>query len=161
MEHFKVKVCDKSIKVGGKQYIQTLEGCTFPLPIKNGLAYLKCLGAPTDSDLQQYPHVMFTSPHEWDPSIQNYEFTEDEVTPMSVGESFEPPEALIHNLFDEYVEFNKRVIHHLNTLLDVPVPSDSGEYHSSTSVHLHASDQYHTDFEAMCPFFGWISATSI
>ena len=55
MEHFKVEVCDKSIKVGGEQHIQTLEGHTFPLSIKNGLAYLKCLGAPTDSDHEQYP----------------------------------------------------------------------------------------------------------
>ena len=30
MEHFKVIMCDKSIKVGGEQHIQTLEGHTLP-----------------------------------------------------------------------------------------------------------------------------------
>ena len=98
MEHFKVNMCDKSIKVGGEQHIETLEGRTLPLSIKNGLAYLKFLGAPTVSDLEKYPHVMFTSPGEWDPSILDHEFTEDEITSMSVGESLQLTEPSIHNL---------------------------------------------------------------
>ena len=110
MEHFKVIVCDKSIKVGGKQQIHTLAGHTLPLSIKNGLAYLKCLGPPTDSDLEKYPHVMFMSTGEWDPSIQDHEFTEDDITSMSVGDSLELTEPLMHNLFDGYGEFNQQVI---------------------------------------------------
>ena len=34
--------------------------------------YMSILGKPTDHDLDQYPHVLFTSPHEWDPSILDY-----------------------------------------------------------------------------------------
>ena len=30
------------------------------------------LGKPTDQDLDQYPHVLCTSPHEWDPSVLDY-----------------------------------------------------------------------------------------
>ena len=69
VEHFKLNVCDKFIKVGGKQHIQTLEGHTLPLSIKNGLDYLKCCGVPSNSDLEKYSHVMFASPGECDPSI--------------------------------------------------------------------------------------------
>ena len=29
--------------------------------------YMSILGKPTDQDLDQYPHVLLTSPHEWDP----------------------------------------------------------------------------------------------
>ena len=35
--------------------------------------YLELQGVPTDTDLQTYPSVHLTSPHEWDPSILDYE----------------------------------------------------------------------------------------
>ena len=28
---------------------------------------MSILGKPTDQDLDQYPHVLLTSPHEWNP----------------------------------------------------------------------------------------------
>ena len=31
--------------------------------------YLELQGIPTEKDLQTYPSVHLTSPHEWDPSI--------------------------------------------------------------------------------------------
>ena len=34
--------------------------------------YMSILGKPTDQDLDQYPHVLLTSPHEWDPSVLDY-----------------------------------------------------------------------------------------
>ena len=161
MEYFKVNVCDKSIRVGGKQHIQTLEGHTLPLSIKNGLAYLKHLGAPTDSDLEKYPHVMFTSPGEWDPSILDHEFTKDEITSIPVGDSLELTELSIHNLFDESGEFNQQVIQPLDIILDAPTDPDPGEYQNFTSVHLCESEKHPPDFEALHPFFGWTSADSI
>ena len=33
---------------------------------------MSILGKPTDQDLDKYPHVLFTSPHEWDPSVLDY-----------------------------------------------------------------------------------------
>ena len=34
----------------------------FPLSIEFGLVYMHATQVPTDDDLQQYPHVFFTSP---------------------------------------------------------------------------------------------------
>ena len=34
--------------------------------------YLSILGKPTDQDLERYPAVHLTGPHEWDPSVLDY-----------------------------------------------------------------------------------------
>ena len=34
--------------------------------------YLSILGNPTDRDLERYPAVHLTGPHEWDPSVLDY-----------------------------------------------------------------------------------------
>ena len=34
--------------------------------------YLSLLGKPTDQDLETYPAVHLTGPHEWDPSVLDY-----------------------------------------------------------------------------------------
>ena len=34
--------------------------------------YMNLLGKPTDADLNTYPHVLLTGPHEWDPSVLDY-----------------------------------------------------------------------------------------
>ena len=36
------------------------------------LIMLDIIGKPTDQDLDQYPHVLLTSPYEWDPSVLDY-----------------------------------------------------------------------------------------
>ena len=33
---------------------------------------MSILGKPTDQDLDQHPHILLTSPHEWDPSVLDY-----------------------------------------------------------------------------------------
>ena len=38
--------------------------------------YLELLSIPTDKDLQAYPSVHLTSPHEWDPSVLDFDPTE-------------------------------------------------------------------------------------
>ena len=58
---------DKSYHVGGKQVITFLDGYATPLECRSGLMVLSILGKPTDQDLDQYPHVLLTSTHEWDP----------------------------------------------------------------------------------------------
>ena len=57
LEWFKTDVEEKSVKVGGTQLITTLDGCSVPLPINDGLAYATSLGRPTDEDMDTYPHV--------------------------------------------------------------------------------------------------------
>ena len=55
----------------------TFDGYSMPLVCKGGLMYLELQGIPTDKDLQTYPSVHLTSPHEWDPSVLDYEHPED------------------------------------------------------------------------------------
>ena len=67
------KTCEaKSHHVGGKQVIKFVDGYTAPLECRSGLMYMSTIGKPTDQDLDQYPHVLLTSPHEWDPSVLDY-----------------------------------------------------------------------------------------
>ena len=33
---------------------------------------MSILGKPTDQDLDQYPHVLLTTTHAWDPSVLDY-----------------------------------------------------------------------------------------
>ena len=62
MEWFNYKVDDRSKVVGGAQRNETPDGYVFPLSIESGLVYMHSILVPTDDDLQQYPHVFFTSP---------------------------------------------------------------------------------------------------
>ena len=71
-------VDDKSVQVGGQQRIVTIDGYSMPLICKGGLMYLELQGIPTDKDLQTYPSVHLTSPHKWDPSILDYEHSEND-----------------------------------------------------------------------------------
>ena len=73
IEWYTNTVDDKSVQVGGQQRIVIIDGYSMPLVCKAGLMYLQLQGIPTDQDLQIYPSVHLTSPHEWDPSVLDYE----------------------------------------------------------------------------------------
>ena len=75
MEWFNCQVDDRSKIVGGAQRIETPEGYVIPLSIETGLVYMHPIRIPTDQDLQNYPHVFFTSPDIWDPSVLDHEIT--------------------------------------------------------------------------------------
>ena len=68
LEWLQTNVDETSVKFGCTQLINTLDGYSVPLPIKDGLAYANSLGKPTDQDMDTYPHVFITSPDEWDHS---------------------------------------------------------------------------------------------
>ena len=72
IEWFQNTCDDKSFHVGGKQVINFLNGFSTPLQCRTGLMYMSLLGQPTDADLNTYPHVLLTGPHEWDPSVLGY-----------------------------------------------------------------------------------------
>ena len=46
--------------------------------------YLSILGKPTDPDLERYPAVHLTGPHEWDPSVLDYEVMGNLLGPMTL-----------------------------------------------------------------------------
>ena len=52
IEWFKNYVDDRSVQVGGKQRICTIDGYSMPLTCRGGLVYLSILGKPTDKDLE-------------------------------------------------------------------------------------------------------------
>ena len=68
LEWLQTNVDETSVKVGGTQLINTLDGYSVPLLIKDGLAYATSLGRSTDQDMDTYPHVLITSPDEWNHS---------------------------------------------------------------------------------------------
>ena len=80
---------DRSKVVGDAQRIETLAGYVFPLSIGSGLVYMHSIWVPTNSigsglvymhsiwvptndDLQQYPHVFFTTTDIWDASVLDH-----------------------------------------------------------------------------------------
>ena len=70
-------VDDKSVQVGGQQRIVTIDGYSMPLVCRGGLMYLKFQGIPNDKDLQTYTSVHLTSLQDWDPSVLDYVYLED------------------------------------------------------------------------------------
>ena len=159
LEWFKTLVDEKSIKVGGTQLITTLDGYSVPLLIRDGLAYATSLGRPTDQDMDTYPHVFFTSPDEWDPSVLDHDPPHlDGLDPSQVSDQpFGDP------MFDAYGDFNERIIANLNILLDAP-PGDCGSYTSTSSVptvNRHQSSPQEPDWNALRPFFASTSPSSI
>ena len=159
LEWFKTHVDEKSIKVGGTQLITTLDGYSVPLLIKDGLAYATSLGRPTDQDIDTYPHVFFTSPDEWDPSVLDHDPPHlDGLDPSQV-----PDQLLGDPMFDAYGDFNERIIANLNILLDAP-PEVCDSYISTPSVStakLHQGSPQEPDWHALRPFFAWTSPSSI
>ena len=159
LEWFKTNVDEKSVKVGGTQLITTLDGYSVPLLIKDGLAYATSLGRPTDQDMDTYPHVFFTSPDEWDPSVLDHDPPHLDGLDPSQG----PDQPFGDPMFDAYGDFNERIIANLKTLLDAP-PGDCGSYTEISSVfrvNLHQSSPQKPDWNALRPFFAWTSPSSI
>ena len=156
LEWFKTNVDEKSVKVGGTQLITTLDGYSVPLLIKDGLAYATSLGRPTDQDMHTYPHVFFTSPDEWDPSVLDHDPPHlDGLDPSQV-----PDQPFGDPMFDAYGDFNEHII---ATLLDAP-PADCGSYTEISSIftaNLHQSSPQEPDWNTLRPVFAWTSPSSI
>ncbi len=106
------------------------------------------LGKPTDQDLATYPHVLLTSPHEWDPSVLDY--THPEV-------SGDPPWALAPSTqenhdecIDEYGHYRHRSIQALSSL-----------YENDLQVYKHQQKNIPVDYEKLRPYFGWVNTKTI
>ena len=144
LEWLQTHVHETSVKVGGTQLINTLDGYSVPLLIKDGLAYATSIGRSTDQDMDTYPHVLITSPDEWDPS--------------------QVPDQLFGvPMFDACGDFNKPIIANLNNLLDAP-PGDCEscpEISSVFTANLHQSSPQEPDWNTQLPFLAWTSPSSI
>ena len=144
LEWLQTHVHETSVKVGGTQLINTLDGYSVPLLIKDGLAYATSIGRSTDQDMDTYPHVLITSPDEWDPN--------------------QVPDQLFGvPMFDACGDFNKPIIANLNNLLDAP-PGDCEscpEISSVFTANLHQSSPQEPDWNTQRPCLAWTSPSSI
>ena len=144
LEWLQTHVHETSVKVGGTQLINTLDGYSVPLLIKDGLAYATSIGRSTDQDMDTYPHVLITSPDEWDHS-------------QVLDQHFGDP------MFDTHGGFNQPIIANLNNLLDAP-PGDCEsctEISSVFTANLHQSSPQEPDWNTQRPSPAWTSPSSI
>ena len=149
IEWFQNTCDDKSFHVGGKQVITFLDGYSTPLQFRTGLMYMSLLGKPTDADLNTYPHVLLTGPHEWDPSVVDY------THPTTSGDPTwapDPSQRGAHDpRIDEFGTFKGRVQH---IFTQSPALSDIAQ-------RKHAITTQPIDFEKLRPYFGWVNKSTI
>ena len=133
-EWYKHQVCDKSVHVGGKQRVKTVDGYLIPLSIHNGLPRLH-MRPPTDKEFDSLPHVVMTSDQDWDPSVLDFSHEEEETWYDALEEHEDHP---YHNLFDEYGNYRKRVVVQLSQVL---MRSSENEFSNLVdSCILHSSN---------------------
>ena len=149
IEWFQNTCDDKSHDVGGKQVITFLDGYATPLQCRSGLMYMSILGKPTDQDLDEYPHVLLTSPHEWDPSVLDYSH------PNTRGYPSWAPEPSARDQHDPRIDecgnIHHRSIHTLSILSGI----------STHIIQNHAQKPTDIDYNKLKPYFGWVNADTI
>ena len=132
MEWFNCQVDDRSKLVGSAQSIQTSEGYVISLSIESGLVYMHSMRIPTDHDLQNYPHVFFTSPDIWDTSVLDHGISQSLLEDIN---QHSDDSLLQDSNFDAYGEPYHRATQTLNSsFCDLP-SLPPGE--PITHVHLH------------------------
>ena len=140
---------DKSHHVGGKQVITFLDGYAAVLQCRSGLMYMSILGKPTDQDLDQYPHILLTSQHEWDPSLLDYSH------PNTLGYPSWAPELSGRDQqnfrIDECGNIRHRTVHTLSILSDI----------FTLLVNKHDQNPTVIDYNKLKPYFGWVNADTI
>ena len=111
--------------------------------------YMNLLCRPTDADLNTFPHVLLTGPHEWDPSVLH------DTHPATFGDPIcapDPSQCGAHDpRIDEFGNCKGRVHH---TLTHSPGISNIAQ-------HKHAIKTQPIDFEKFRPYFGWINKHTI
>ena len=161
IEWHKNLVDDKSVKVGGKQCITTLDGYAFPLKCTGGLMYLNIMGKPTDDELVKYPSVHLTSMHEWDPSVLDYSHPEGDEEPVW---GCDPQHIdLIGPNFDTHGLYTRRAINTLSPLADIQYISlmATSSPISITQAHKHDVKSETPDYDKYRPYFGWVNTDTI
>ena len=163
IEWFKNSVDDRSVQVGGKQRISTIDGYAMPLSCRGGLMYLSILRKPNDKDLERYPAVHLTGLHEWDPSVVDYTHPSDDGEPPW---SNDPDERFAFDPnFDEFGDYTQRAIQTLSILDDssstlTPFSTlMTNQHHFRTYTHVVNHET--SDYEHFRPYFGWVNVDTV
>ena len=159
IEWFTNSVDVRSVQVGGEKRICTIDGYAMSLTCRGGLIYLSVLGKPTDKNLERYPAVHLTWPHEWDPSVLDYTHPSDDGEPLwsndpSERSTFDPN-------FDEFGDYTQRAIRTLSILDDssstlTPCPTFMANQHDFRT-YQHAVNHEAPNYEKFRPYLGWVN----
>ena len=126
-----------------------LDGLATPLQCRSGLMNMSILGKPTDQDLDQYPHVLLTNPHEWDSSVLDYSHPSSHRYPSFAPE---PSATDQHDpRIDECGNINHRTIHTLSIVSDT----------TTIFVNKHGEQFTTIDYNKLKTYFGWVNADTI
>ena len=141
--------------VGGKQRICTIDGYAMPLTCRGGLMYLSIIGKPTDKDLERYPAVHLTGPHQWDPSVLDYTHPSGDGEPPWSNDSDE--RSAFDDNFDEFGDYTQRAIQTLSILDEssstlTPCPTFMANQHEFRT-YQHAVNHEAPDYEKFRPYF--------
>ena len=163
IEWCKNSVDDRSVQVGSKQRICTIHDYAMPLTHRGALMYLSILGKPTDKDLERYPAIHITGPHEWDPSALDYIHPSDDGEPPW---SNDPDERFAFDPnFDEIGDYTQRAIQTLSiqddssSTLTLCSTLMTNQHHFRTYTH----DVNHEtpDYEKFRPYFCWVNVDTV
>ena len=120
--------------------------------------YLSILGKPTGKDLERYPAVHLTGPHEWDPSVLDYTLPSGDGEPPSSNDpnkryAFDPN-------FDEFGDYTQRAIQTLSiqdysSFTLTPCPTFMANQHECRT-YQHDVTHEAPDYEKCRPYFGWV-----
>ena len=149
IEWFNITCHDRPHHVAGKYVIIFLDGYAPSLQWRSGLMYMSSLGKPTDQDLDEYPHVHLTSPHEGDPSVLDYSHpnTHGYLCCAPVPSARDPHDPRI----DECGNIHHRSIHTLSIFSET----------STNLLNKHDQQSTNIDYNKLKPYFGWVNADTI
>ena len=159
MKHFGLIVDDIPLQYTGTQCIITPDGYHIPLSIRNGLPWMD-MSAPNPTELNSYPHVLFTSDMPWDPQIIDHEYNVDDLIPPSDPDLLSPayhPDTL--NDFGDITTYN---VNSTNT--NTPIINIVNEPYGLNATYdvqyRHVQQKIH-DFSYLQPYFGYVPADRI
>ena len=116
--------------------------------------YLSILGKPTDKDLERYPAVHLTGPHEWNPSVLDYTHPSGDGEPPWSNESDE--RSAFDPDFEEFGDYTQRAIQTLRILDDssstlTPCPTFMANQHEFRT-YQHTVNHEAPDYEKFRPY---------
>jgi len=72
------EACDTSVKVGGRQVINTADGHCIPINVVRGLPCIQMEPNAVEELVDTLPHVTLTQGGEWDPTVLDHMLTDDD-----------------------------------------------------------------------------------
>ena len=153
LEAHKQVVHDKSMKIGGKQRIETLDGYIIPLNIRSGLPYMT-MRPYTDKEWGELPHVILTADAEWNPSVLDCEQEDDEEWFNAMEDL---PTLTADPLFDEFGDY--RHIHEVteaimsDSIIENSVITDLPSVFQTYSNEIKPRD---IDYNSYLSKFAWM-----